>query len=104
MGHCRVWRGTVPMFLPRRKLHHIVGVDFLDKASFTLNEAKPGGRDQGWPQRMGMPGRTCARFEGDAGACRAVRFLGVKKGWIDADRAGEPVGGALDRSPVCRFA
>ena len=65
MAHRRGRRRPVPMLLARREPYDISRPDFLDRAALALDPAAAGHDDQGLTERMGMPCRPSARFEGD---------------------------------------
>ena len=94
VSHRRRRGGAVPVFFAWREPDDVAGTDFFDGSVPTLGPAAAGGDDERLAERVRMPGGAGAWFEGDAGAGDAGRGGGVDEG-IDADRAGEPIGGAL---------
>lgn len=75
--HGRGRGGAVPMLLPRCNPDHVTGPDFLNRASPALGPAATGRDDEGLPERMRMPCRPRAGFEGYAGALNDRR-LGLR--------------------------
>ena len=55
-----------------------------------------GGDDQRLPQRMGVPGRACARLEGDGAATHPSGRLGLEQ-TVNPYAAREILGSALHR-------
>src|SRR5918994_3848053 len=72
--HCRRGGCAMPMLLIRRKPDHIARADFLDRAAPGLHPAEAGRDDQNLAEGMGVPCRTRARLEGDAGAAGTCRI------------------------------
>src|ERR1700733_14249978 len=92
--HCRGRCGAMPMFFPGREPDDITRPDLFDRSTLTLGPAAPGRNDERLAQRMRMPGRTGAGFEGNACAGPARGGFGLEKR-VDAYDAGEPVGGSF---------
>jgi hypothetical protein len=84
------WRGIVPMLLTRRELHHIARSNFLYRSALALLPAKPRCDDRRLAWRVGMPGRTSARFERDTRVCDTGRSGRAEHG-IDTHGSGEIV-------------
>src|SRR2546421_10846336 len=84
----RGWRSAVPVLLARRKTDHVARPDLLDGASPALYQAAAKCYDQGLPQRMGVPGGTRARLEGDVSAAGTRIPFRLEEG-VNAHRAGE---------------
>src|SRR2546428_9072596 len=82
------------MFLARRAPDHVAGADFFDRGSPALNQAAASRDDEGLPQRVRVPRRPGAGLEGDTDAERPRR-VGCLEQRVDADRAGEVLGGSL---------
>ena len=94
MRHCGSWCCAVPMFLARRKPDNIAWADFLDRSTPVLRPATAGSDNQRLAERMRMPRRACARFEGDLRTNHARR-IGCRKQRVHTHGAGEPVRWAL---------
>src|SRR4051812_37703409 len=94
--HGRGRRGSVPVLLARREPDHVAGTDLLDRAALPLDPAAAGRDDEGLPQRVGVPRGPGAGLECNARTGRTGRGVGLEE-WVDADRAGEPVGRPLVR-------
>lgn len=86
--------GAVPVFFAGREPDDVAGVDGFHGAAEALDAAGTGGDDEGLAEGMGVPGGTGAGFEGDDGAADA-RGVAAFEGGVDADGAGEPVGGTF---------
>src|SRR5436305_151666 len=52
--HGRTRRSPVPMLEPRRKPHHVAGVDFFNGTALALHPSKTGGDNQRLSERVGM--------------------------------------------------
>jgi hypothetical protein len=78
------------MFFIGRKPHDVARPHLFDVSAITLDPAEPRRDDQGLAERMGVPGCTCAGFEGDVRA-GDPRRLGRLDQRVDADGSGEPV-------------
>ena len=89
----------MPVLFTRCEPHDVAGSNFFNRAAVALHPAKPADNDQRLPQRMGMPGRACARFEGDIGP-RYPRRVGTVEQRVDANDAGEPIAGPLTEGCV----
>src|SRR3954467_7923090 len=94
--HRRRGSRPVPVLLARREPYHVAGMDLLDRASLPLDPAAAGRDDERLTQGVGMPGRPAPGLEGDGVAGCTGRGL-CREQWIDADRAGEPLGRSLGR-------
>ena len=94
--HSRGRCGAVPMLLTWMEPDDVPGSNDLFWAILALRPSAAGRDDQGLTERMGMPGSTSARLEGNAGTHRAGRS-GRFKQRINADSAGKPLGGAFLR-------
>src|SRR5439155_15496539 len=90
------WRGAVPMLLPRREPNHVTGPNLLDRPAPTLGAARARRHDQGLAERVRVPGSPGAGLERDTCAGHARRIGGLEER-VDADRAGEPLGGSFAR-------
>jgi hypothetical protein len=58
-------RCAMPMLQTRRKPDYITGPNLLDRTALTLNPAEARGDDQCLAERMRVPCRASAGFEGD---------------------------------------
>jgi hypothetical protein len=94
VAHARGDRGPVPVPFTGREPDHVAGPDFLDRTALALRPAKAGRDDQGLAERMGVPSRARARFEGDERAGDAG-WLGRAQERVDANRSGEILRRAL---------
>src|SRR5689334_4305173 len=94
MRHRGGGRGAMPVLFAWREPNHITGTDFLDGAAFTLRPSGTGRDNQRLAERMRMPGRARAGRKSDTGTA-AARGLSCLKQRVDADRAGEIVGGPI---------
>ena len=94
VGHGGGGGGAVPVFFAGWEPDDIAGVEFFDGSAEALGATGAGGDDQGLTERMGVPGGAGSGLEGDTGAGDAGGRWGLEKR-IDADGAGEPVGGAF---------
>src|SRR3954468_20482789 len=65
--HGRGRRGAVPVLLARREPDHVARPDLLDWASPALRQAAASGHNQCLAERMGVPRRSGAGLERDAG-------------------------------------
>src|SRR5271154_4687117 len=68
MRHPGRWRGAMPVLFPGSKPDHITRMNFLHRPAPALRPTAARGDDQRLAERMRMPRRPSARFEGDAGA------------------------------------
>ena len=82
------------MFFAGWEPDDISGKDFFDGAAEALHTTAAGSDDQGLPEGMRVPCGAGTGLEGDSGTSDACWRWGVEKR-IDADSAGEPVGGAF---------
>src|SRR5215204_3281852 len=98
MGHRRRCLGAVPVLLAGCRPDHVAWADLLDRTAPALHPAATRRDDQRLAERMGVPIAARARLESDGGS-RCTRRLARLEQWVDADRAGEPVG----RSAVGRL-
>src|SRR5580765_7200315 len=91
-GRCR--RSAMPVLLTRREPDHVAGANLLDRATPAPGEPATRRHDQRLAQRMRVPRRSSARFEGDAGADHS---RGIWRGEqrVDAHRAREVLGRSL---------
>jgi hypothetical protein len=89
--HGRGGRGTVPMFLARRKPDDVAGMDFLNRAALALRAPAARRHNQGLSQRMRVPRRPRAWLERDDRA-RNPRGIASLERRVNPHRAGEPVG------------
>ncbi len=78
MAICVIAVVGVPMPRAGREPDDIAGTNFFDRLALALHPAEAGRDDQRLPERMGMPGGTGARLEGDAAAGRACGFGRLK--------------------------
>ncbi len=79
----------MPVLLAGWEPDHITGAYLLDRSAGALGPADARDHDEDLPERMGMPGGSCAGFEGHASALH-MRRIGEKR--IDAYCSGEPFG------------
>ena len=86
--------GAVPVFFAGREPDDVAGVDGFHGAAEALDAAGAGGDDEGLAEGMGVPGGAGAGLKGDDGAADAGGVAAFE-GRVDADGAGEPVGGAF---------
>jgi hypothetical protein len=86
------------MLVAGRAPDHITRLNLLDWTTRTLRETRAGRDDQNLAQRMCVPGRARARFEGDA-AANAARGLARLKQRIDPDRELKYSAGTLYQTP-----
>src|SRR5512135_1183111 len=89
VGHGRGRRRAVPMLHVGRAPDDIAGTDFDDRLAFTLRPADTGGDDQGLAERVRVPCRARARFEGHNGPADTRRLLPLEQR-VDPHTAGEP--------------
>src|SRR5579871_6562146 len=94
VGHGGGGGGAVPVFLAGGEPDDVAGAEFFDGAAVALGPAEAGGDDEGLAEGVGVPVGAGAGFEGDGSGGDAGRILTVEEG-VDADGAGEPVGGAF---------
>src|SRR4051812_16119032 len=90
MGHCCGRGGAVPMLFARWNPDDVTGANFLDRASPALGAATTSGHNESLAEWMGVPRRSSAGLECDAGADHA-RGRGCTEQWIDTHRASEPI-------------
>src|ERR1700683_40063 len=84
----------MPVFFARSEPDHVAGMNFFDRSAPMLSEAGACGDDQSLAERVSVPSSASAGLESDAGAASA-RGIGRFEERIDANGAGEPVGGAF---------
>ena len=84
---------AVPVFFVGGEPDDVAGADLFDGTAEALGEAEAGGDDEGLAERVGVPVGARSGREGDGGS---LDEGGVGRGEerVDADGAGEPVGGA----------
>src|SRR6185436_10048794 len=94
VGHGRGGGRAVPVFFAGSKPDHIPRMNLLDRAGPALRAPAAGGHNQRLTERVRVPRRARAGFESDARATHARGVSPIEQ-WIDANRAGEPVGRSL---------
>src|SRR6202047_3898410 len=94
MRHGRCRRRAMPVLFPRREPHHIARPNFLDWTALALRPAAAGCDKQGLTEGMCVPRGASTWLERHARGGRASRSVCLEE-WIDAHRAGEPVGWAF---------
>jgi hypothetical protein len=84
----------MPVLFAGGKPDDVARPDFLDRTALALRPAAAERDDEGLAERMGMPGRACARLERDGGASDTRRRTTLE-GRVDADGAREIIRRAL---------
>lgn len=87
-------RRAMPMLLARGEPDNVAWPDFFDRTFPALHPTETGGDDQRLAERVGVPGGSSPRLEGDDGARNSGWFCRLEGG-IDSDRACEPIGGTF---------
>lgn len=87
--------GAVPVALGGRKPDDVAGANLLDGGAIALDPSAAGGDDERLAEWVGVPCGARAGLEGDAGGAEERGVLGLDER-VDADGAGEPIGGAAD--------
>src|SRR6266403_6391932 len=90
VGQCGRRRSAVPMLQARWKPHDVAWADFFDGTALALHPSQARGNDQGLAERMGVPCRPCAGFEGDLATAHPRRIWRLEQR-IYPDRSGKPV-------------
>jgi len=94
MRHGRRRRRAMPMLVARRTPDDIASAYFHDRTAVALRPTATSGDDEGLTKGMGVPGGAGARFEGDIRG-RGARGRRRSIEGIDANRAGEVIGGTF---------
>jgi len=96
---------AVPMLFFSSEPHDVARANFFNRASILLNPSQSRSYDQGLPERMRVPCRSCSRLKGHHGSSCPSGIIGLEQR-IYANRAGEPIfgtfGGGL-RTHSCYF-
>ena len=94
VGHGGGGGGSVPVLFVGWEPDDVAGTNFFDGTVFALNPSTAGGDDEGLAEGMGVPGGAGSGLEGDVGSDDEGGVGGLEER-VDADGAGEPVGGAF---------
>src|SRR4029077_3840803 len=74
VSHRGRWRSSVPVLFAWREPDNVSGSNLLDGAVPALRAPAAGNDNEGLPQRMRVPGGSCARFESNTRADNACRI------------------------------